>query len=506
MTTIRYRLPITVVRFTGHVTVNTNPFLPRPDRRSTERIGAAAIVVRADPRTSCSIEVTERDFDNISTTFDLLEDGRLTGAAATFDARGEQRISAVLGATAFSGAVGMMFGGPVGAVLGAGAGAVAAGAALGIRSAEISLLDVSEPSQRPAFQMIETDVPTTPEALGIVPQFEEARPADFERLFRYRRALFRQTLAHARLAEAANPTPEELEQLRTLTKMLKITRAEARAADDVYVAWLETQIEKTVTHHEWELRIDLLPTTDRLRQEVGERLGQHRDADPWWTIATTIGMMVTCDVDEDPAGEQPLDSVGGFHPSTTTDGTVFHRHVSPARLTTWRLTRRESTGDWDAHVESFDRVLVTLPESIWTVKLPLAAKSDATMTVGFAESGALTRVAMERSGRRTERMEMIAGLPTALSGAVTAGSGVGTAFSPAVARAAALKRELEEIETRNKIQGLLNPTPDEHSALRKQLAEAELQARLAIAQQTIVDPTSMARLVRGEANESPTTD
>jgi hypothetical protein len=163
-----------------------------------------------------------------------------------------------------------------------------------------------------------------------------------------------------------------------------------------------------------------------------------------------------------------------------------------ATLTTWRLTRdHTSPSTWAAREERRDWVLVTHPADTRAVRLPLPSRSDTTVNVSFDESGALTSFTSDVTGRGAERVQALSALPAALRDASKAGSELASVFSPAAARVAALKQRVEELETRSKWQGLLNPAQDNLAELRQELTEAELQARLALAQRVAQDPSSV---------------
>jgi hypothetical protein len=322
----------------------------------------------------------------------------------------------------------------------------------------------------------------TAEDLGIDCAFRTAKPAEFEVLHRYRTALLYLSHAHAKVVRDAYKDPVgDAERAAALAKLLRSTRREAARVEEVHRLWLESRVTTSTKRHDVELYIDDVPSEADLLDVVNEK----RDGSDlgWWGVAKALRKMVTCkllDRDVEPA-EETRDDV--------TDGTILYRSLLLAELTTWKVEQGDG-GGWFIDEERTERVLVSHPLGRRAVRLPIHADADSTFSVGFDPEGGLTEIASDRIGVGAARTETFNALPAALTAIGNAGKEVATAVSPAT-RAATLKARLEEIETRAKIQGLLNPTTDELADLRQQVAEAELEARLRLSQRIASDPTSV---------------
>jgi len=489
---IDYRLPITVARFTGTTTTTTDPLAPEGEQRTVARSGAVAVDVRADHRSLCSIEIAEPDIDKLKTSFQLLEDGRLAGMDAALESRGGQRITAVLSSGSGAGAAALALGA---APLGAALAGVAVGASAWLTLRARKGLDVGTVELGEGVQPEDdnSDLPDASE-LGINPLFQEAMPADHERLYRYRLGLLRLTLAHAEAAADAASQPDVASRrLAALDLALASCRAEAQRAEDVYEAWARSKRETTVEHHHWQLFVDQLPTEAELIREVTNP-DQDKDDSGWWRVATGIGAMVTCDILATPAADAPTQTVFSFD-----DGTIIFRPPMLAALANWSFhpDTRVPAG-WIAKKAQTEWILVTHPVTTRTIHVPFISKSNALTKVTFSAAGALESFSSEVAGRLGERAQLIGGFPTLVRDAAKTGSEVAGSFSPAAARAAALKRRVDEIEARNKLQGLVNPSMERLADLKAELAEAELQAKLGAVRHMIGDPTS-AVVIAGEA-------
>ena len=501
-TRLTYRPAVTVVRFSGDRTTTTDTLAPPDSRVTVKRAGTATIVVRADPRQAYSIQVPTVKVDTLKATLTLLEDGRLSGSSATYDDRSADVMGAVIKTGVAAGALALSLGAPpVGIALGA----VAAGAAAAVGSggagfnvAAIAATGAAAPAQTDEYAPAPADGETTepepvkvptPEELGIDAEFNADMPADHERLYRYRLALLQLTLAHTFAAsDALTDTGSAQTRLKQLDRILASTRAEASRAEDVYAVWRKSKQQTTTDHVDEQFFVDELPSTERLKHELREDLFDHDDA-RWWDVATRTGLMVTCDLEDPNAQTRYLAAPAG---TSFSDGTVVYRPPVPAKLTTWKLEpAKAGVGKWCATVTDTQWIQVTHPAVTSNIRIPLTSTGDAQVDLGFAASGALTSYSTDRSGPAGDRAQAIAALPADLAAAAKSGGELASSLSPATARVASLKQRVDEAEQRQKLNGLLNPAPDDFADLKTQLAEAELQARLAIATRTIQDPSSV---------------
>lgn len=386
-----YRLPVTVVRFSGEVVRTFDKLKPLGQRRTVTRNAKADVDVRADSRTYCSLIVEDPDFAKLTTTLQLLEDGRLTGAQSAYDSVRGERLKAILSAAVAVGAatIPLLAGGPAGAF---GLAAATAAATLTAGTTSMMLLTESDANPEALTELIDNalqkasakehakEVRPTPEQLGIHKEFRDDYPAEYQLLYRYRLALLAASYKHAVVAEQAYMRPNDAATLRT-----------------------------------WQIKRD----------------------------------------DTSPSGWKPI-------------------------------------------VQRIDWVLVTHPMDTRAVRLPLKEDQDAKVEFTFATSGALTRFTSDVTGKQAERVETLAGLPGALQAASKAGSDFATAFSTPAARAAALKQQVDAAEAKRTLKGLLDPKPDRLDDLRQQLNEAELQARLALAERIVQDPSSVIVALSGQ--------
>lgn len=516
--TIEYRLPVTVVRFTGVVVTATDGLKVSPVTREIE--ANLVVDIRADSRSNCSLSVLEQDLGELTLSLKLLQDGRLSGSETEFDDQSGERLTAALSAGISTTSALLPFLSGAGAPGVAAALAVGAGATLGglIRS-PMNLMSPSiavrsarndEAGQKPVIDdgtdlsdqelvengrvldLLEPKTRTRPSAadVGIEFRFGRDQPAAHKTLHGYRVALLYLSQAHADQAERAAQDPEGgANALRCLDRALHSTREEASRVEEIYRVWRTGYITREKERVDKQLFIDDIPDTATFLTQVREP-PRDREAPKWWDLAEKLRMMITCDLDvpdSSPDGHQGTMSFA--------DGTILHRVPVQARLTTWRLRPSKSSRGWVADSETTEWILVAHPKGTRATRLPVKG-ADRQLAVEFSENGAMTSVQTQMKGVGVQSTATLAGLPASLSAAVSNGTAVGTGLSPAAARATALKARVEELEQRAKFQGLLNPATDSLADLRKELAEAELQARLSLAQRVTTDPSSVIILTR----------
>jgi hypothetical protein len=506
---ITYRLPVTSVVFTGEVT-ETRDDLMSPPNHVVSRVAAVVAGIGADPRAERTLVLPRDDVDKLKVTLGLLEDGRLTGTSSTIDERRADRVLAIAKLAVTGGAAGLALGGPAGLAIGAVGAGLLGGAhafsvnALGaaVEAPEDELAGGGGPgTEEGATSLAEPDL--DPDALGIDARYKEMG-GDYERLARYRVALIRLALMHATVAEGVALDTSMMGELLRLDRALEVTRREAAFAEAAYAGWLRSKRTVTTTKHEFQLFIDELPTEARLKREVSEGAAKHADVKRWWDVVEALGVMVTCDADppiDPPESEekttQPDQAAVEDKPAATASAEALaYRPLRIARLVTWRLADPDRGGRWTAAVEGVERLWVAHPLATTELHVPFTSDSDMSVSVGFAESGALTSVSSDQSGRLGDRAQLMAQFAGDAAAAAKSGSELADAFSPSVARAAALKRELEEAENQQKLSGILSPTPVNPTSLSARVAEAELQARLAIADHLSKDPTTSVVFVR----------
>lgn len=489
---IDYRLPISVVRVVGEITTSVDSGAPPSEQKTVTATATTSVDVRADPAGKVTLLVPAQDASELNLKLALLPDGRLVGSDATFDDRSGERMTAVLAAGIAGASAAAPFAtaaGPAGAALALAAGVISAGmAAASVSTGDVrgfGIINDPDNPDRLAEDVCDPKKPEQPSAadLGIHIGFQEAHPAEHDVLVQYRTALLYLSAAHAETVKSAYLNPlRALDEAAALERLLGSTRREAQRVEETYRLWraslVTTEIEKVTL----ELRIDELPTTAQFDKQRNKRGGANDPA--WWSdVATKLRTMVTCDL------------LGTMEPISEAerafdDGTILYIEQSPALLTSWKLRKRDKAAGWDASREAVEYALVSHPRGLRSIRLPLRASSDASVSATFDPGGALTGVETRTLGAAAARAETLSALPAALAAAGSSGSAIVQPFS-AAGRATALKGRVEELEQRAKIQGLLNPSTDKLADKREELAEAEVDARIAMARRMITDPSSV---------------
>lgn len=464
--TIDYRLPVTVVRFNGVRTTTEVAYRPPSRRTTTTTTAGASVEVRADPRTLRSVTIPSVDMEKLDLTVKLLDDGRLASADTTIDPRSEVAWRAALANGVALGAAGGVVAGPIGAAAGVLLGS------LGTLAAGATPFKSLAPST--------LGLPTAEEA-HVEDAYVREHPSEADALIAFRTAIGRLVQAHATTALTSAGDPDVAERLVGLERALLSTQRVARRSEDLYTAWLVGQVTERREVVALQLHIDELPTAGDLASEAQQGAAQHRDRG-WWEVVEQLGLMVSCDLL--PEGQDrptPAEVV------PRTQRTIGFRPPCPAVLRTWRLTRDpDRAGHWLAPIlVDATWALVSHPASEREITAPFTSAADATLNLGFSPAGALSQVTSKTSGAAGDRAEVLAALPAALSGATDQGIKLGAAFSPTALELAQRKQEGELRQALAK----LRPTSDPLASQRRALEEAELAARLAVANELRADPS-----------------
>jgi hypothetical protein len=458
-----YKLPVTVVRLAGSITRTTDLLHPGREPVVTRTV-SVSLDVRADPRPAAHrrLEVPAVKHDAMKVALAWLDDGRLVSsdAAVTDSAANELEAVAGTGVAVAAGALALGVP-PVGAAV-----AALAGAALVTRAEPV-------PGQDP-----------TPRELGIDDGYQRDLPHEHQLLYLYRLALAKLGYAHAAAAvAAAEGTAETAAGLWLLDKALASTRTEAAHAEDRYARWLEEHVQRETEVVDHTAFVDELPTSRELHAALG-RPASERLA--WYPTAVRLQVAVTCDLDEVP----------GTAPGSAPELLAYRAPVG-ATVTTWQLERvPQEPLHWTARAVEVRRVQVTHPAFEQVLDPRWSGESSGSLNAAFAPSGALVSLSSEARSRVAERAEALSALPAHLSAAAASGTALGAALSPVAARLAHLKQRVEDKQQSAALDGLLHPVPDSLQALRDQLAEAELEARLAVAHHQVQDPSSVSLVVR----------
>lgn len=491
---IDYRLPVTVVRLTGTITTTTDKLKPPESERAVVVEASATLDVRADDRATCTLVVPERSMAQLELTLKLLPDGRMASSAGELDDQSASALAAALtvGVSTTSSLLPLLGGAGVPGVIGAVAAGALTGAAAGLRIfgalplTDVDLAAILEGAQgqQAAADPGQPRRPTLAE-VGIDARFAVAQPATAQVLHAYRVALLYLASAHASAAEHAHADPlNGADRLRALDRALRSSREEAARTEEIYRAWRLSQVTSEVQKVDEQLYVDDLPTDDQLHDALTAPPAGD-DVPRWWRVASRLRLAVTCQ----PTGELP-DTGTRRSPYTDEqhdDGTVVHRRPRAAKVTTWRLSRADG-GTWRRDIERVDWMLVTLPVDRGVIRLPLGSDDDAKLTVDFDASGAITSVTASATGGGAAAAQTLSTLPGTVATAMKSGADIAAQLGPA-ARAAGLKARIEEEEMRAKLDGLLNPAPDSLAKLRKELKQAEIEARLAVARRLVSDPS-----------------
>jgi hypothetical protein len=488
---IPYRLPVTVVRFSGTRKVTTNRLHPGPPK--VTHTAAAVIEVRADPRTDLTLTIPGDDLSKLKTVIALLDDGRLSSAEAVWDARHDSRWLAAGGLATMFGSVGAVLGGPLGLVAGVAiGGAVGVGATTAVDPGDddevMRLVADHRVPMMSALTAIVAAQETKKEDMGVDPRYRAQHEAEAHVLITYRCALANAIRGHADAANEPVGDPEaSAERMLALESIIRSIRAQAEGPELLYLVWLQGQLDEVVEQHDFQLYVDQLPTQDQLT--VYCSAPAERGKQPWNPVVRKLRIAVTCDIQ--PESETQPEDTQSAQPDATQaaqppDNAVAFRRPVMARLTTWRIEEVDGSLELRPIRTKTEWMLVTHPREYHTVVLPSLVKSDSTVNVGFSEAGALTKVTSEVSGYLGERANALAGLPESLKASVEAGSAIGGALTPQ----AYLKSQADMLELRKKL-GLVPPGEDPLKKLKDEVAEAELRARLGLASRLTSDPSAL---------------
>jgi len=502
---VPYRLPVSIARFTCDVVTTTDQLHPDAAPKTT-RTPTVSLDVHADPRPEAarSIIFAGQEWNELKVTLNLKEDGRLTGTDTEVTASSDHGLQAALTTGLTLGATALQMGAPpllagIGGLLG---GVAVAAAPYVIHAAEAPRADFMpakvEPAQSgtPNPPAAPTSTPPrdpTPTELKIEAAFMHDHEADGKRLYQYRLALLHLTLQHAATSAAAytgNPGTAR-DTLHALDKVLASVRAEARQAEAVYSQWLDSKQKSSTEHLDYQIYIDELPTRSELEAvaiaglnslplNVGDATAR------WAVVAEKVGVMMTCDMLSAPhnSGSPPGDA----------NATRWVQFRSPmiAKVTHWTVAKNDAPiPGWTITPTETDWALVTDPRNMNSLRLPVASDSTDSLSLTFADSGGLSAVASDTQGRLTSPASAVTAVTGGLGDAVTTATSMAAALSPTAAKAAVLKNKIDLLNQQATLQGLVNPAPNDLAGLQSQLAEAQLQAQLAVATRIANDPSAV---------------
>ncbi|MCZ2811737.1 hypothetical protein O2W15_09835 [Modestobacter sp. VKM Ac-2979] len=483
--TFSYRLPLSYVRITGTRT-ETRDWL---SQTTTVDSGSAVTTEDgADLLTRCVVRQASGTSEKQTAAWTLLADGRLTGADVATAAEPLAGWKASLSAgPAVMGAAGppLLAAGPPGwvalagltgaAAIGAG---IAGGGLLGVMGGEgLRGIDVlgGIDDQRP-----QPPEKADPAAWKVHPDYVKEDESRAYVLAGYRAAVADATAAHAEAVRAAidfSPTgaPHFWEhRVRTLERLLASASVGAAHAEAAYADWKVGKITVVSEDHDERLRIDVLPTAEELA-EWAAAPGTRTCA--WIELARRLQVAVTVRL------ERVLGDNGVLHQQEyepiASDDVVHYRQPRPAVLETWKVSPA-GMGTYELIRMNVQRLLVAYPGNEATISLRSDRKASSAAVLTLGESGALLKVGTERTDPALQRAHDITALIPALKEAAESGSALRTALSPP-----SLVERAAEAEAAQEL-GFVPAPDDPLRALKGQVAEQELRARLRLAEQLAV--------------------
>lgn len=471
-----YLLPLTYLRITGTQTRIDDEL---DGSATVEYHSVVTTEVGADPLTDCQVRMSAEALTTQKSTWNLLADGRLTGAdmSTTAEPLAIWKTSLEAGA-AVLGAVGapLLAAGPPGWIaLGGAAGAATIGAGLAARGRRLltGSVEVVVPATGDAPQSTDASMDTW----KVHKDYQEEHRQAAQALANYRDALATGAAAHAKAARAWAMAADDQTyweyQVRSLQRMLAWASAGAEHAEAAYAKWMADKRQTVVTAFDERIRIDDLPDLQRLTNwaaDPGSEAEQH-----WIRLAKEQCVAVTVDLEE-LAGDERTHPLQTYQPKVSDGGIIHRRQPRPAVLTTWKL-KRKADGTYQPEQVDIRRELVAYPGNEQAMSIEGEDRTSGAVAVVFDASGALTSVAATLTDPALQRAKDISALIPAVTAAAESGRNLVKAISPPslVERAAEAKaaKELEQ----------LGKAPEPPDPRQKDLAEQQLLAQLKIAQQ-----------------------
>lgn len=474
-----YRLPLTYVRVTGTRTSTT-------DLDKTMVVCKAAVTTElaADWRTKLDVSMSAEAMAKQKSTWNLTSDGRLTGADVSTTVEPMAGLSTALKA----GATVLGLAGP--ALLAAGppgwialAGAVGATSLLAGAAVDGGLGIFAEGGDGVGGGGFETgDLGNAnPSEWEVHPQYVEKDAAEAQTLANLRCALTTAERKYAQVALAAaqaTTLAEQMtrdEQLRQLQRLLASTSAGAARAEARYAAWVALRVTTTTVNCDYRFRCDQMPTEERLTAWA-EDLKSRTGRGPWVDALENLNTAVSVDLEEI-AGDNGIETLTNFTGSG--DHQVYFRPPRPAIVKVWAATPNTTAEEtlYTLKLVDLRRLQVSVPGNEAAVVIEAGDRASSAVAVTFDETGALTKVTAEIGDPRLQRAKDIGGLLDTLTSAVTTGKDLREALAPPslVDQAAEAKAAAEL--------GLDKSDADPLKELKAQVAEQQLRAQLALAEQ-----------------------
>lgn len=474
---------------------------------TVQRELAVTTEVTADPRTSYTVSVTAKQMADQRRAWTLLADGRLTGSETTVEAdpyagwRAALRIGAAVAAVAAPVLV------PFSPALAVGALAVAGGGAAASALRETARFAPGPRTDVDADMVVPEEPPPTPDwaALGIAPEYADARPDAAATLAAWRTVIRDLTAAHLDASRRAVGDPVEGRRAQAmLTATLASVRAESAPAEAVYRTWVAGTTTRTVEDVVVRLPIDTLPSTielttwaatagehpdDAARDDDAPQEGTtaadddaRDDAEGWRTVADRHRLVVSVDPD-------PRIDVSAADPPTVGErltNTLHYRPPRPVTVRVWTVGPTTPGTPVPLDLVRTFHVLATWPGNEQVLATPDSARG---MAATFGEDGSLRTLSAELVDKRLQRARALAELPDAVKAGAETGQTLRDVFAPPT-----LQERAAEHEAAGKL-GLLPTTPDPLAEERRRLEREELEARIRIAEQLGRSSSDVATVV-----------
>ncbi len=449
MKKVRYRLPVSRVRFSGSVTTVTDTALSGPGEPGTvtcHRAGDAKLVIAGDEPIH-TLRIESGRFQEIEAEIGLSEHMLLTGVSAQSAGQLGEAVGTLLGVAATA----------IGIASGGGAGVVAATAGMMVRPFVRPDIARAKKAQGARTDedlsycgLLDLD-PDVPAHLKAFCRYDASA---CEALITYRTALEGISLAHARLAAEAATSDDSAARRRSTVRLEELEHSVSRLRSGAarvqrqLSAWMAGQVSERTEHFQFELDIIGLPRSKEM-EEMDPVAFPCSDGDAttsvsanaeWEEVWRTLGIMVSRSDESAPefvSENQP-------HPS---ENVFLYREPESVALTFWRADgngrpRRAGTlnalvtGDF-CHTRSLE--------------ISQSRTGKRSITAEFGPTGGLTKLGAKSSASASDAANAVAAARTGVGDGLGAASSildkVDKLSSAEGARVvAALKREKERKE------------------------------------------------------------
>lgn len=379
---IRYRLPVTNVRFTATRTYTRDSVLHDGNKEELTS-SAAELIVKADARSSLTAQIETGGLWDVSASLALTDDQRLSSASNASDGKAGAVVTGFLGAAVFAAS----FAGGVPAALAAG---------LGIAQAVRIKTFSSRVAIERVFSAIQPDEvkPIDP----VEEAYEQGHRVQYQQLSEYRRLLGILRQEALELAIQATQTPAErvamLRDLRVLKRLQAEIEANIERLNLHFQAWRASTLETWTQDLVEEIPFDDLPATttgdlDWLRVDEG-RL-RH--------IWKRFGLMVV-----------PFPTTEKIHPvEAESQPGVYEREP---RSVTWKLWKRSIDSDTHRCIGTGTSLVLDRHSPISYIPFRKSFWAKRTVKATFGSSGSLSGLDVESTSSLAAAAQTLGSLPT----------------------------------------------------------------------------------------------